>query len=263
MPSLDQARFLDSALRSVLDQQGPFELECIVVDGGSTDGSLAVLRSYGDRIRWMSGADTGQSDALNKGFALATGELRGWLNSDDLLAPGALARVAEVFAAEPETLWLYGKVAIVDEDDRSIRRFVTAYKNRRMRRYSFARLLTENWISQMGVFWRAEAQEQVGLFREDLHLAMDYDYWLRLARQSPGRFVDAYLAAFRWYPTTKTGSRSAEMLREELQVAREHACGAYRRELLLHSAYGARTRAVYAVLRLPHTLRRAKNGQGA
>ncbi len=168
-----------------------------------------------------------------------------------------------MFAAEPETLWLYGKVAIVDEDGRSIRRFVTAYKNRRMRRYSFAGLLTENWLSQMGVFWRAEAQEQAGRFREDLHLAMDYDFWLRLARQSPGRFVDAYLAAFRWYPTSKTGSRSAAMLLEELQVAGEHARGDYPCELLLHRACAVRTRAVYAVLRLPYQLGRVGKGRGA
>ncbi len=107
----------------------------------------------------------------------------------------------------------------------------------------------------MGVFWRREAQEAVGEFRLDRHLSMDYDYWLRLGARWPGRFVDQYLAAFRWYPTTKTGGRSAGMLREQAAVAREHAGESYRREILLHRAYiVARTRAAYTVLRLPHRL---------
>jgi hypothetical protein len=92
---------------------------------------------------------------------------------------------------------------------------------------------------------------------------MDYDFWLRLARRWPGRFVDAYLAAFRWYPTTKTGSCPAGMLREQFTVAEEHARGEYPREMLLHRAYSARTRAVYAALRLPYRLRGAGKGRDA
>jgi glycosyltransferase involved in cell wall biosynthesis len=250
MPCLNQARYLPRALDSVLNQQGGFDLECIVMDGASTDGTLEILEGYGDRIRWTSGPDDGQSDALNKGFARATGTIRGWLNSDDLMAPGALARVVDIFSREPQTQWLYGKVLIVDPDDMVIRRPVTFYKNLRMRKFSYSRLLTENWISQMGVFWRSEAQEAVGPFRVDRHLTMDYDYWLRLGARWPGRYVDAYLAAFRWYPTTKTGGQSAQMLREELAVAREHAGDTHSREILLHRFNLVRTRAAYTVLRL-------------
>lgn len=260
MPSLEKTRFLDRALESVVGQAGPFEVECIVVDGGSRDGSVDVLRSYGDRILWSSGPDGGQAEALNTGFARATGDIRGWLNADDLLAPGAVARVVDVFAREPHTQWLYGKVAIIDAEGREIRRFVTAYKNRRMRDFSFAGLLTEDWIAQMGVFWRAGAQALAGPFREDLQYAMDYDYWLRLGRRWPGRFVDAYLAAFRWYPDSKTASGPAESLREQFAVAREHARGEYPRELLLHRALSARTRAAYAVLGLQGRLSRPGRG---
>jgi glycosyltransferase involved in cell wall biosynthesis len=247
---LNQAEYLPSALHSLLSQRGAFDLECIVVDGGSTDATLDILRACGDRIRWTSGPDRGQSDALNKGFAVATGSIRGWLNSDDLLAPGALQCIVDVFAGEPQTQWLYGKVLIVDQDGRVIRRPVTAYKNWRMREFSYRRLLTENWISQMGVFWRAEAQALVGPFRGDRHLAMDYDYWLRLGAQWPGRFVNEYLGAFRWYPTTKTGGQSSQMLREELAVAQEHADGRFAREMLIHRINATRTRFVYALLRL-------------
>ena len=249
MPCLDQARYLPRALYSVLNQEGTFDLECIVVDGGSTDGTQDILAAHGDRIRWTSGPDRGQSDALNKGFSTATGAVRGWLNSDDLLAPGAIQRVIDVFEHERDVQWLYGKVVIIDEEDRVIRRPITAYKNWRMREFSYGRLLTENWISQMGVFWRREAQEHAGPFRLDRHLTMDYDYWLRLGARWPGRFVDDYLAAFRWYPTTKTGGQSARMLREELAVAEEHAGGRYPWEIRIHRLNAVRTRAAYALLK--------------
>jgi len=249
MPCLDQARFLPRALHSVLTQERDFELECIVMDGGSTDGTLAILEGFGDAIRWVSGPDNGQSDALNKGFAMAGGSIFGWLNSDDLLAPGALRRAVDVFTSEPEVQWLYGKVKIVDEHDKVVRRPITAYKNLRMRRFSYSSLLTENWISQMGVFWRRSAYDQVGPFRDDLQLTMDYEFWLCLAEHWPGRFVDDYLAAFRWYPTTKSGSGFEEQLREELRVAEEHAGGEYPREILLHRLNSARTILVYKAMR--------------
>lgn len=249
MPTLNQARFLGQALQSVLAQEGDFDLDCIVMDGGSTDATLEVLDGFGDAIRYVSGPDSGQSDALNKGFALARGDIFGWLNSDDLLAPGTLQRVVGVFTREPEVQWLYGKVLIVDDRDRVIRRAITAYKNLRMRRFSYGSLLTENWISQMGVFWRRAVHEEAGPFREDLHLTMDYDFWLRLAERSPGRFVDEYLAAFRWYATTKTGGRSSEMQRETVRVATEHAAGAYPLQIALHRVNAARTILVYRALR--------------
>lgn len=248
MPCLNQARFLPRALYSVLSQERDFELECMVIDGGSTDGTLEILEGFGDAIRWASGPDNGQSDALNKGFALANGRIFGWLNSDDLLAPGALKRAVDAFTREPQVQWLYGKVKIVDEYDRVIRRPVTAYKNLRMRHFSYRRLLTENWISQMGVFWRRSAHEVVGPFRERLHLAMDYEFWLRLGERWPGRFVNEYLAAFRWYPTSASGSQFEAQLREALRAAEEHASGSYPREILLHRLNSARTILAYKAM---------------
>jgi glycosyltransferase involved in cell wall biosynthesis len=234
MPSLNQGRFIGQALDSVLSQRGNFQLECIVVDGGSCDGTVDILKTYGQRIRWSSRQDNGQADALNQGLARAGGDIIGWLNSDDLYEPGALAAAQEVFAAEPQTQWVYGKVRIIDPRGREIRRWITAYKNRRMRRFSYARLLAENWISQMGVFWRAGAGREVGPFRPDLHYCMDYDYWLRLGGRWPGRFIDRYLAAFRWYPASKSGSSFARQFREELAVARAQAGGKHPLALLAH-----------------------------
>jgi len=222
-PSFNQARYIERTLESVQCQRGPFELEHIVIDGASTDGSVDILRAWSGRIRWVSQPDRGQADALNKGLAMARGDVIGWLNSDDVYEDGALAAVAEVFATHPRTQWLYGKVRIIDEHDREIRRAITLYKNLRMRRYDFARLLRENWISQMGVFWRSAAAREVGPFRTDLHWCMDYDYWLRLGRRWPGRFVDRYLAAFRWYRSSKSGTGYVSQFREELEVTRAAA----------------------------------------
>ena len=227
MPSFNQAGFLRTAIDSIQSQRGDFDLEHIVVDGGSTDESVEVLKSYGDKLQWVSEPDEGQADALNKGLAMATGDVIGWLNSDDIYEPDALAAVAEVFDAEPQTQWLYGKVRIIDAAGQEIRRWITSYKNRRMRHYKFSRYLVENWISQMGVFWRRSASQKVGSFRVDLHYCMDYNYWLRLGANWPGRFLDRYLAAFRWYEDSKSGSGFAAQFREELAVAKAIAAGEY------------------------------------
>ena len=233
-PSFNQARFIERTLESVHRQRGLFELEHIVIDGGSTDGTVGILRRWDGRVRWVSEQDEGQADALNKGLAMAGGDVIGWLNSDDLYEEGALSAVAEVFASQPGTAWLYGKVRIVDEQDREIRRWITRYKNLKMRRWSLGRLLRENWISQMGVFWRSAAGREVGPFRKDLHYCMDYDYWLRLGRRWPGRFVDRCLAAFRWYAASKSGAGYSRQFAEELEVARAAAGDDYPWAIRLH-----------------------------
>jgi glycosyltransferase involved in cell wall biosynthesis len=233
-PSYNHAEFLGRTIESVHSQRGEFRLEHIVVDGGSTDGTVEILESSAHPIRWVSEPDDGQADALNKGLAMATGDVVGWLNSDDVYEPGALAEVAGVLAAEPETRWAYGKVRIIDRDDREIRRWITAYKNWKMRRFSFRRLLAENWISQMGVFWRRRAGEEVGPFRKDLHYCMDYDFWLRLAERWPGRFLPRYLAAFRWYAESKSGAGFSRQFREQYEVARKAARGRYLWTLIVH-----------------------------
>lgn len=249
-PSFNQADYLRQAIESVHSQRGDFLLEHIIVDGGSSDQTLEVLKSYGSSIRWVSEPDKGQADALNKGLALATGDVIGWLNSDDLYEPGALANVAEVFSTEPRTQWLYGKVRIVDAHGREIRRWITVYKNRRMRRYRYSKLLAENWISQMGVFWRRSAGAQVGPFRTDLHWCMDYNFWLRLGARWPGRFVERYLADFRWYPSSKSGAGFVPQFREELAVARELAAGKCRWAVLCHRLTYLKIVTAYHAMRL-------------
>jgi glycosyltransferase involved in cell wall biosynthesis len=221
-PSYNQAAFIERTIESVLNQAGPFELDYRVVDGGSTDGTVEILKKYNGRLTWKSERDRGQSDAINKGLRQVNGDVVSWLNSDDVLLPNALARVAGVFCADPEVGWLHGRCQVIDANDRVIRRWISAYKHRCSRRYSFDRLVTENFISQMTVFWRRQLLDRIGYLNEELHLAMDYDYWLRLARLSDPVYIEDPIACFRWYPESKSGARFQEQFREECAIARRH-----------------------------------------
>jgi len=220
MPSYNQASFLPEAIGSVLDQEGDFEAELIVVDGGSEDGSVGVLRSIVDpRMVWSSEPDEGQSHAINKGFAKATGDVYAWLNSDDCYLPGALLAVARGFEASPDKAWLTGPCLIVDRDDHAIRGAVTRYKNSRLRRYSRSSLFRENYISQPATFWRASAWEQVGPVDQALNWTMDYDLWLRLSALGDPIILEQDLAAFRLYQESKTGSFQRAQYDEGYRVA--------------------------------------------
>jgi glycosyltransferase involved in cell wall biosynthesis len=222
-PSFNQGRFIERTLKSVLDQRGDFDLEYIVLDGGSTDDTLDILRKYEDRICWRSEPDKGQIDAINQGFRRATGDILGWINSDDLLRPGALARVTQAFDRDRNLQWLHGRCDIIDEHDRVIRKVVSAYKHWCAGRYSYSRLLMENFISQMTVFWRRSLFDKVGMLDPDLPLAFDYDLWLRFGKTSDPLYVEDCLACFRWYQTSKSGSNYQIQFRENYRVAEKHA----------------------------------------
>ena len=252
-PSYNQGCFLQRTLDSILSQSGDFEVEAIVMDGGSTDETVEVLQSYGDAVHWVSEPDQGQADALNKGLRIATGDVIGWLNSDDVYEPGCLQTVCKIFRDEPETRWLYGKVRIIDEDDREFRRWITWYKNFRMNPFRYSKLLSENWISQMGVFWRQEVGEEVGLPRVELQHAMDYEYWLRLGARWPGRFVDQYLASFRWYTNSKTGGDFITGTRECLDIAIEYGAQQFPLAVLCHRFNRAKIVGTYQLM---HWLRK-------
>ncbi len=222
-PSLNQAPFLERTIASVLSQRGDFELEYLVVDGGSTDGSAEILRRHADRLTYRIEPDRGQADAVNKGLRAATGDVLGWVNSDDLLYPGALARVAAAFRARPELAWLHGRCEIVDEQDRPIRRWVSAYKDLRCRRYSRRALLVENFVSQMTVFWRSSAMERVGLLDASMRYGFDYDLWLRLSALGDPLYLTDRIAAFRWYAASKSGSGFERQFEEDYAAFARHA----------------------------------------
>jgi glycosyltransferase involved in cell wall biosynthesis len=206
-----------------------------VVDGGSTDETLQLLRRYNDpRFSWSSEPDGGQVDAINKGLSVATGEIVAWVNSDDVLAPGALERVTRAFGEHPEAKWLHGRCEIIDPQDRPVRRWISLYKHLRARRHSFENLLTENYVSQMTAFWRRTVHEQIGYLDPELKLAFDYEFWLRLAKLSDPLYLEIVLACFRWYPTSKSGAQFEAQFAEDARVAARHAGN--RRFVLLRKA---------------------------
>jgi glycosyltransferase involved in cell wall biosynthesis len=215
-PSFNQGRFLRRTIDSVLAQDYP-RLEYRVVDGGSTDESVAILRSYGPRLKWTSAPDRGQADAINQGLAHAQGEILAYLNSDDVLRPGAVSIVVKHFAQHPDWDLVYGNADHIDECDRMLGQYPTAP-------YSFARLLVDCCICQPAAFWRRRMAERVGPFDVGLHYALDYDYWMRIDRAG-GRLVHVpeVLAASRLYPETKTLSCRLAVYREILATCMCHA----------------------------------------
>jgi glycosyltransferase involved in cell wall biosynthesis len=245
-PSFNQGAYIERTVESVLGQEGPFELEYLVVDGGSTDDTLSILRRYDGRLRWISEPDRGQSDAINKGFRLTSGEVVAWLNSDDVYEPGALAAVAQALGAGAR--WCFGECRVIDEDDREIRRVVSRYKSWVSRRYSLRRLLARNFIPQPATFFRRELLDEVGPVDPRFPYAMDYDLWLRFARVAAPTFVPQPLASFRWHGASITGAGYRAGAWQCLRIARDHARGVERIALAEHLAHYAGQVALYAIL---------------
>ncbi|HTS02279.1 MAG TPA: glycosyltransferase family 2 protein [Thermoanaerobaculia bacterium] len=198
-PSLDQGKFIRATIESVLSQEYP-ALEYLVQDGGSTDGTLAVLREYEGRVPFVSEKDAGQADAINRGLSRTTGEILGYLNSDDVLRPGALAAVGEAFASDPALAFAWGRAAYVDEAGRVVSPCLA-------RPDAIERLADACFIAQPAAFFRRSVWEEVGPFDVALHHTLDYDYWLRIAARYPAarfRFLDRELAGCRMHPDAKT-----------------------------------------------------------
>ena len=248
-PSFNQGAFIGRTIESVLGQRGGFGVEHWVIDGGSTDGTLDLLRRYGDRIKWLSEPDRGQVDAINKGFRRVTGDVVGWLNSDDVYEPGAFERVAAAFERAPEAKWCFGLCRVIDENDREVRRGVTAYKNSWIRRYSFRNLLVCDFISQPAVFLKRELFDELGLLDETHDWAFDYEYWLRIAQRYEPVIVDEVVASFRWHPASKTSNLFTKAERASLRVARKYSRG-HRLHYWLHVWFTVRIIVAYTLMGL-------------
>jgi glycosyltransferase involved in cell wall biosynthesis len=220
VPSLNQGRFIDQTLDSILKQNYP-DIEVIVVDGGSTDGTVEILKSYNMRIKWVSEKDNGQTEAINKGLRLASGEILGYLNSDDYLLAGSLDKIRDQFLNE-KVYWISGDALIVDENSIEIQKGVRLYKNLLRWLSMHSLFFITNYLVQPSTFWSRRAFKQAGFFDENLHYSMDYDYWFRLYRHSRPKILKDALSAFRIHSSSKGGSNYTKQIEEELNLIKRH-----------------------------------------
>jgi glycosyltransferase involved in cell wall biosynthesis len=215
-PSLNQGQFIERAIQSVLSQNYP-RLEYLVIGGGSTDGTLAFLRRHQGRLTWLSEADQGQAQAINKGFQRASGDIIGWLNADDELMPNALNIIADYFAQHPDAKFVYGNALTIDENGR-------VYGCRgNVKPTNFEELLTQgDFIVQPAAFWRLELLYEVGYLDESLEYCLDYEYWLRIAQKYPLHYLPVPLAKERFHAQAKTPTGGLKRIQEIEAVARRY-----------------------------------------
>jgi len=210
-PSYNQASFLEQTIQSVLGQEYP-RIEYIVVDGASTDNSFEIIRKYNDRLAyWISEKDSGQAEAINKGFARARGEILGWLNSDDYYLPDTISAVVKCFEEYPEVVMVYGDMLAVDGDGQTIN--IQKYKQ-----LSLPDLLCFQIIGQPSVFFRRSAIEKTGWLDISFHFMLDHHLWIRLAQQGRILHVPQVWSAARYHPQAKNRARAAEFGREAFRV---------------------------------------------
>jgi glycosyltransferase involved in cell wall biosynthesis len=197
-PSYNQARYLEETICSVLGQSYP-HIEYLLIDGGSSDGSLEIMQRYASRLaEWVSERDQGQTDAINKGFARARGDILAWLNSDDTYLPNAVAEAVSYLQAHPEAGMVYGDANLIDEAGRVIGKFPAAQTDYRRLRRGYVH------IPQQAAFFRAALWRQVGPLDPTFYFAMDYDLWVRLARLAPLRYEPRLWANFRLHQGGKS-----------------------------------------------------------
>ena len=200
-PSYNKGAFIEETILSVKNQTYP-HIEHIVIDGGSTDGTLDILRKYGDILTWISEPDKGQSDAINKGWRMAKGEILAYLNADDTYMPWAVETAVSFLSERPEVDMVYGQCNLIDENGR-----VTGQYTRE--EFDLTRLMC-CWcfIPQQTVFFRQEVLEEVGYLDTNLHMAMDLDMWIRIGLKFRIKYVPRLLANFRICPGTKSVDES-------------------------------------------------------
>lgn len=237
-PSYNQGNFLEETIKSVLSQQGDFFIDYIIMDGGSTDNSVAIMKKYDDLIRtgrwnpqccgiefrWISEKDSGQANAINKGFKLAKGEIVSWINSDDMYCDGAFSSVEEHFLKHPEDDFVFGDGDVVDESGNLQWEWLSRpYNFKVLKSYHFPWNDFTNYIMQQATFWKKRVFDQIGFLDECFHYAMDLEYWLRIGKaRLKAVHLPIKLGKFRMISGTKSLSSPTVFWPESLEIFRRY-----------------------------------------
>jgi len=210
-PSYNQAAFLEQTMKSVLDQDYA-NIEYLVADGGSTDGSVDIIKRYAKRLAWwVSEKDKGQADAINKGFARAKGEFIAWVNSDDYYEPGAISAAVAALQANPDVGLVFGDVRVVDRDGRIL-------NNLHYGDWTLADLMTFHIIGQPAVFMRRSVLEKAGYLDLKYHFMLDHQLWLRMGIQAGIKYVPQLWAGAHYHEDCKNLSQAAEFGKDAYHI---------------------------------------------
>ena len=250
-PCLNAAGTIEETVESVRGQGYP-RLEHLVVDGGSSDGTVELLDRLG--VRYVSEPDEGRVDAANKGVGLTSGDVVGWLNADDTYEPGALMEVGKALAGDPQAAWLTGYCRIVDGHGREIRKAVTAYKNLLLRHWSYPLYLTQNFVSDPATFVRRAALEEAGPLDPRYRISHDYDLWLRVGRRHRPIVLRRMLSNFRMVEGTLSMAGFERQFTEHADCARRRGDG-HRLAVAANALMSQAIVAVYRALRSARRLR--------
>lgn len=209
-PSFRQGRFIERTIQSVLSQNIE-DIEYIVCDGGSDDETLEILQKYEQKIRWVSKVDKGQSDAVNKGISMTTGEIIAWINSDDIYYPGAFQTVKQIFESDSEIEVIYGNADWIDESDYLLSPYPTEAWN-------YKRLIKSCYLCQPAVFFRRSLIERFGNLDISLDYCMDYELWLRYGQHIQFKYISHKLAGSRMYASNKTLGKKLAVHHEIIEM---------------------------------------------
>jgi len=238
IPSYNKVKYIQETLESIVSQKYP-NLEVIIQDGGSTDGTLEIINKYAKKypkiISRVSKKDKGQADAINKGLKKVTGDIITYINADDVYEDDAFKKVSEYFANNPKTLWLAGKGKVIDKDGKEIARLVTLYKNLLLKRKSYFMLLVVNYLMQPSVFLSRKAYKKYEDFESSGGNVMEYKKWLEIGKDEMPAVLDDCLSSFRITRSTISSTLFRTILVKDYKIAAEFTENPF--ILLLHQIH--------------------------
>lgn len=225
IPSFNAEQYIAETLDSILVQKY-LNLEVIVEDGGSSDGTIKILKKYSkifkSTLRWETKKDKGQVYAINSGLKKATGEIVAFINSDDVYEKGAFRRVASIYKNSPNTLWFAGRGRVIDKNGNEVSPYVTLYKNLLLRLNSYNMLLTVNYLMQPSIFLTRESVKKIKQFSSVDGIVMEYESWLQLGKISMPFVLDEYLSSFRMSGSNFSSTQTKKLLDRDEEVVKKY-----------------------------------------